>query len=226
MPLRGDFPDTRGAWVSAPGYPLVEIKADGTNVNVQSRPAGGRNISTLTEGEKAAYEYQSQAYFFGEEAAATFKQSAAIFNPISVVQTESGAVKGSAANTAQQAYMDAVNAQYAKDAAAAEAALASGSYVTPAPPPPSSHTVDDAPAAAPIVTTDTHSAIMAATDRSTAIVQTLDAPQATLYTPTGTPVSAAVAAAAGEPATVPWAMIGLALLGAGGLWLALRRGLL
>lgn len=169
MALRTDYPNTGGAWVTAPGYPLVEIKSDGSGISVQSRPAGGRALSQLSEGERLAYQYQSQAYFFGEAAAQAEKENLTRWHNVQAVSTNAGTLTVGKDEIPPwiQKSIDEQNAQSAKDQADALAALSTGSYRTPAPAPPGYTGSNDAPPATPLVTSATHAAVVNAQNTAT-----------------------------------------------------------
>jgi hypothetical protein len=73
MPIRRDYPDTHGEWVSPNGFPLVEIRSDGDG-QAQYRPRGGVELSQLSEGAKAAARIQHDEYFLLTPPAATRAQ--------------------------------------------------------------------------------------------------------------------------------------------------------
>jgi hypothetical protein len=79
MPIRRDYPDTHGEWISPQGFPLVEILSSGDG-NAQYRPRGGVELSQLSEGEIAAARIQHDEYFLGTPAAATRAQLS-LFTP-------------------------------------------------------------------------------------------------------------------------------------------------
>ena len=95
-------PNTNGQWMVADGYPLLEIMGDGSGINDHSRPAGYDSVSLLqSDGDKAAFTWAEQDYFFGTDAAAAFKTSLDFWAKLPRLATDSPSIA---------AYKDGVDA--------------------------------------------------------------------------------------------------------------------
>jgi len=121
MPIRRDYPDTHGEWVSPNGFPLVEIRSEGDG-NAEYRPGGGVELSQLSEGGKAAARIQHDEYFLLTPPAETRAQLS-LFVP---------APRPPGVYTPEQiANFERIEADRAREVAVCERALSLGQFAVP-----------------------------------------------------------------------------------------------